>query len=692
MSVINIIFIFDIIYTEQKGKKMSKYLLEIGVEELPYKFITTAVEQLKKGFETLLNNNEISFEKINVWATPRRLAVIISGLEDKQKDIIKTVKGPIAKIAYTENGELSPAGMGFAKKNGINPKDIYTEDNYIFAKVEQKGTLTKNLLTEAIPNLILKLQAPYFMRWADLDVKFQRPIRWILSLYNDEVLPVEIANVKSSNYTRGHRFANKDMLQNVIVNKIDDYKKILLENKVVVNQNERREKIIELCKKEADKIGATINFDNEDLLEEVTNIVEYPIPVVCEFDEKYLSVPDVVTVTIMETHQRYFPLYKNGKLLNKFITVTNYLGNDFDNIRNGNLRVVRARLEDGIFFYEEDTKTKLADKIEALKGVTFQKGMGSMFDKTNRILELSKYLQNETGIKSETINTTALLCKADLVTKLVFEFTELQGFIGADYALKSGEDEKVAQGIKEHYFPLGANSELAQSIEGQIVGIADKIDTICAVFAGGKKPTGSSDPLGVRRATFGILATIEDKKLNIDIENLIEKSISILPVTVENPKKLKSDIIEFFKERLYQKYKTQNIEEDILQAVINTKWCLKNLREFSNKLETAKKLKKADYQKFVEQAKRVYNILKDYSQNDLPDETKFVMQEEKNLYNNIKKTDNSLENLNILTPCIVEFFDKVLVMEEGYKQNRLALLNKLKKKLDDICNFSKIVQ
>ena len=277
------------------------------------------------------------------------------------------------------------------------------------------------------------------MRWADLEVKFQRPIRWILSLYNNEVLPFEIAGVKASNYTRGHRFANDDMLKNITVSNQNDYKKILLENKVIVDQNERRSKIIELCQKEADKIGATINFNNESLLEEVTNIVEYPIPVVCEFDEKYLNVPDVVTVTIMETHQRYFPLYKNGKLLNKFITVTNYLGDDFDNVRNGNLRVVTARLEDGIFFYEEDTKTKLEDKLEALKGVTFQKGMGSMYDKTNRIVELSKYLQDEINIHSETINRTAKLCKADLVTKLVFEFTELQGFIGADYALKSGE-------------------------------------------------------------------------------------------------------------------------------------------------------------------------------------------------------------------------------------------------------------
>lgn len=671
---------------------MSNYLLEIGTEELPYKFITSAIEQLRNNFKNILENNDIEYAEIEVIGAPRRLAIKIKDIADKQKDTIKTIKGPISKIAFNEKGELTPAGLGFIKKNGITEKDIYTEENYIWARVEQKGNDTRDILSTSIPNIILKLQAPYFMRWSNLDIKFQRPIRWILSLYNNTVLPFEIAGVEASNFTRGHRFASDDMLKNIIINDQNNYEKILLDNKVIVNQNERRAKIIELCQKEADKIGAEINFKNEALLEEVTNIVEYPIPVICEFDEKYLSVPEAVTVTIMETHQRYFPLYKNGKLINKFITVTNYLGEDFDNIRKGNLRVVTARLEDGIFFYQEDTKTKLSDKIDGLKGVTFQKGMGSMFEKTNRIIELSKYLQNELGINSDTINRTALLCKADLVTKLVFEFTELQGFIGADYAQKSGEEKSVAEGIKEHYFPLSANSEIAQSIEGQIVGIADKVDTICAVFAGGKKPTGSSDPLGVRRATFGVLATIENKKLDINLENLVEKAILLLPVKTEDTKKLKSEILEFFKERLYQKYKTQNIEDDILQAVLHTKDCLKKLKDFSSKIEVASELKDKRYQKFIEQAKRIYNILKDYSNSTEPNPNNFVMKEEKDLYIGITGVGTTLEELNTLTDTIIVFFDKVLVMEEAHKQNRLALLNKVKDKLESICNFTKIVQ
>ena len=272
------------------------------------------------------------------------------------------------------------------------------------------------------------------------------------------------------------------------------------------------------------------------------------------------------------------------------------------------------------------------------------------------------------------------------------EFTELQGFIGADYALKSGEDLKVSEGIKEHYFPLGANAELAESIEGQIVGIADKIDTICAVFANGKKPTGSSDPLGVRRATFGVIATIEDKKLNINIEDLIEYSISLLPISVENPVALKNQVIDFFKERLYQKYKTQEVEDDILQAVLTSSLSLVNLKDFSSKLDVAKSLKDNKYQKFVEQAKRVYNIIKEAESDIEPQVSKFVMPEEKQLYEKVLATGNTLDELNTLTPAIVDFFDKVLVMEEGYKENRLALLSMLKSKLNNICNFTKIVQ
>ena len=500
---------------------MSKYLLEIGVEELPYKFIPSAIKQLKDSFGKFLNENNIGFENINVMATPRRLAIILDGLADAQPDSEKVFKGPIKKIAYDENGNLSRAGEGFAKKNNINPKDLYVEGDYVYAKVFNKGKSTKELLPEKIPNLILKLQGSHFMRWSTHDEKFSRPIRWIVSIYNNEELPVQILDIKSSRFSRGHR----SYTEPVEIKNIDDYKDELRKAYVIVDQKERQEKIVELAKQESEKIGATTRI-SADLLEEVTYICEWPVAVVCNFDEEFLTIPDEVTITVMESHQRYFALFKDGKLTNKFITIANYIGDDFSNIRAGNLRVIKARLDDAVFFVKNDTKKPLEDYVENLKGMTFQKGMGSVYDKTQRIIKLSKQIAESLNIENlETIIRTAYLCKADLATNLVFEFTELQGYIGSDYAKLNGEAEGVVEGIKEHYFPLNADSELAKSKEGQIVGIADKLDTICAVFASGKKPTGSSDPLGVRRAALGIIKTIIENNLNINISELINSTI-----------------------------------------------------------------------------------------------------------------------------------------------------------------------
>lgn len=413
-----------------------KYLLEIGTEELPYRFIPSAIEQLKSGFEGFLNTNKIGFESIEVLATPRRLAVIVSGLAEKQPDEEKIVKGPIAKVAYQEDGSLSKAGEGFLRKFGLTAQDAYVENDYLHVKVFNKGKLTAEALQENVADIVMKLQGPYFMRWAEHEEKFSRPIRWIVSLLNNKEIPVRIVNVESSNITRGHRFSKTD----IIINNPDEYVSKLKEAHVIVDQAERKRIISDLTKKEADKLGLVTNI-SEDLLDEVTYLTEYPIPCVCDFKERYLDIPQMVTVTVMESHQRYFALYeKNGKLTNKFITVTNYIGNEFRNIKAGNERVITARLDDAIFFFDEDTKKPLESYVDSLKGVTFQKGMGSVLDKTHRIIELSRDIASELNVDSKDVERTALLCKADLTTSLVFEFTELQGFIGADYARHAGEE------------------------------------------------------------------------------------------------------------------------------------------------------------------------------------------------------------------------------------------------------------
>ncbi len=663
---------------------MSKYLLEIGCEELPYKFIAPAIEQLKNGFSKFLKENNIKYSDINVLATPRRLAVIISDLAEKQDDETKVLRGPIKNVAYDENGNLTKAGEGFLKKNGINLEDAYLEDNYLHAKVEIKGKETCLVLQENIPSLILKMQGSHFMRWDNFDEKFQRPIRWIVSIMDDKEVPLQIINVKSGKVSRGHRFANPNTVE---INHPDEYVEKLKSVNVLVNQEERKAEIVRQAKAEADKAGATPRY-SEDLLEEVTQLCEWPVAVTCEFDEEFLTIPEEVTVTVMAVHQRYFALYKDGKLTNKFITITNYIGNEFENIKAGNLRVIKARLDDAVFFFKEDTKKPLADYVEGLKGMTFQKGMGTIYDKTQRIIELSKVISKELAQESDTIIRTAQLCKADLCTSLVFEFTELQGYIGSDYARISGEDKAVVDGIKEHYFPLNADSELAKTIEGQVVGIADKIDTVCAVFADGRKPTGSSDPLGVRRAALGIIKTIISNNLKLDLNKLIEKTLELLPVK----KDCIHEVQEFFTQRLII-FLNDEYKKDILEAC-TSKNPLSDLSDYVSRVKAVSEMNSTE---LSESANRIIRILKQPVHEQIKQDL-FKHESEGMLFDAVNKVSETsdynlyLDELKSLVPAITMFFDNVLVLDEdiAVKNNRLSMLTILKEKFEHLCDFSKI--
>ncbi len=662
---------------------MSTYLLEVGTEELPYKFIPQAIEQLNSGFTTFLNDNKINFTDVKVYATPRRLAVIIDGLGEKTEDEEKIVKGPIKNVAFDENGNLTKAGEGFARKNNLSKDDLYIEDNYVHAKIVVKGKSVTELLQENVPSIFMKLQGSHFMRWGYNDEKFSRPIKWIVSVLDRDEVKIKIIDKESSIYTRGHRFAQ----QKVIIGDPKDYIETMRNACVIVDQNERKELIVQKAKEEAAKLDA-VPYYTDDLLEEVTFITEYPVPAVCEFDPAYLDIPEEVTVTVMAVHQRYFALHKDGKLINKFITMTNYIGNEFKNIQAGNVRVIKARLDDAVFFFKEDTKNPLVDYVESLKGVTFQKGMGTMFDKTQRLIELSKEIAKDLNIDSKDIERTALLCKADLTTNLVFEFTELQGFIGADYARVSGENDKVAAGIKEHYFPLNSESETAQGIEGQIVGIADKIDTVCAVFAAGKKPTGSSDPLGVRRAALGVIRTILDSGLKIDIDKYIKIALKSLPVQ----KDCADEVNEFFIQRMII-FLNDKYNKNILEAC-SKKNPLKDIADYVERVQIVKDLNSPT---LVENANRVIRIIKDASAGEV-NEQYFTTPVEKELFDSIKKVCENVEyktyltNLESLNPVVTKFFEDVLVMDkdENVKNNRVALLTLLKNKYEHLTDFSKI--
>lgn len=682
---------------------MSKYLLEVGCEELPYKFIPSAIQQLKTGFENFLNSNKVVFEKVDVYATPRRLAVIVSGLEKQSKDEEKIVKGPIKKVAYDENGNLTRAGEGFCKKNGISPEDLYIENDYIHAKIVIKGKSIVELLKDNVPTIVLKLQGSHFMRWAENEVKFSRPIRWIVSILDNEEVKIKIIDRESSNVTRGHRFAEE---KEAVITSPDDYIEILRKHNVIVNQDERKQLIIERAKEEAAKLGAEPYY-TDDLLEEVTFITEYPVPAVCEFSTEYLKLPEELVVTVMAVHQRYFALYRDGKLINKFITMTNYLGKNFENVAAGNVRVIKARLDDAVFFFNEDTKKPLIDYVEDIKGITFQKGMGSMYDKAQRLVKLSKLMVGN----NPTVERTALLAKADLATKLVFEFTELQGFIGADYARVSGEPENVCEGIKEHYFPLNADGEIAKTLEGQIVGIADKMDNICAVFAEGKKPTGSSDPLGVRRAALGIIRTILANDLKIDLATLVNETLLLLPIStvgegfVDKVKKaagscvnrvagkVTEEIYDFFIQRLII-FLSDKYQKNVLEACAANKNPLTDLADYIKRVEAVSKLNSPA---MLESANRVLRILKEDSKKSV-NKALFKEPAESMLLSQIETVsenadyDKYLKQLEEINPSVEKFFNDVLVMDkdENVKENRLALLTLLKSKYTHLADFSKL--
>ena len=718
---------------------MSKYLLELGVEELPYGLISSLCAQIKENFEKKLQENNAEYTSIETFSTPRRLVFIIDGLNEIQSDIEKIHRGPNLKVATDVNGNYTQAAMGFARKFGANVEQLYTiEENgqeYIALKVCEKGKALTELIPNIVPDCILKVQGSHFMRWSTFDEKFSRPIRWIVSILDEKEIPVEITGIKSSKKSRAHRFCSN---LNPEITSVEKYFDIMKNHNVIVNEEERKTAIVKAVKELAASINAEVKIE-EELLKEVTNIVEWPHPVLGNFDEKYLAIPEPVIVTVMASHQRYFPIYgKNGKLLNGFITVANYIGDDVSNIKNGNERVIKARLDDAIFFYNEDLKKPLIDRVEDLDGMTFQKGLGSIKDKVNRIVEISKEISKTLGYtkdqeKYNNILRTALLCKADLTTSLVFEFTELQGVIGAHYAKVNNEPATVAQGIEEHYYPIVADAQLAESLEGQIVGIADKLDTVCSVFALNKIPSGSVDPLGARRAAVGILQTIMQKKLALNISDLINFTIKKYPVEIADTEKLKADILAFFSQRLKGifagKYQT-----DFIDAVLSAKENLASLNDLTENLELLSKVsQQSDFDKIVAAHSRINKLVKNnlklaeteitsykdiMDKNCTPASTQkdilhknptFVInqeliksQAEDDLYRYAleleAKTFTSGEDfykaLVSFIPIIDKFFEDVMVMDEDVlvRNNRIRILAKANKEFLRIADFTKILK
>ena len=675
------------------------FLFEIGIEELPARYVNQAEEDLKQIITQELSNERIKFMDIRSFSTPRRFSVIVENISEKQEDLDKKSIGPSINVAY-KDGVLTKAGEGFVKSQNATIDDIKVVENekgqYISIEQFIKGIATKDVLPKILDTVLRKIEFEKNMKWSDKEFRFARPIKWFVTLLNGEILPFEFEGIKSSNVTRGMRiFAS----QNLVLENESDYEKMLEGNVVIPSREKRKQAILDSvhnnCEQDGDRVVV-----NDYLLEEVVNLVEYPYAIKGEFSADYLSLPeDIITIT-METHQRYFPvLDENGKLTNKFVLVRN--ANEYSEIvKKGNEKVIEPRLADAKFFFDEDLKTKFEENTLKLKEVVFQKDMGTIYEKVERSLEIAKYIINELKLqtKEKNILRTIELAKADLVTNVIGEkeFTKLQGFMGQVYAEKQGEDANVAKGIFEHYLPRYQGDKLPETLEGAIAGISDKIDTVVGCFAVGLKPTSSKDPYALRRAVQGIIMVALEMKLNINYEELVSKVLSIF----SNSKKVKEsnvekEIIEFFKQRLVNVL-SDKYSKDLISYEINLE---RNITELDYKLSVLAELSKTnEFDRMVNLLKRVKNIIKDEKISGIDvKESLFEKEEEKKLMDFIKKFEDSKEKSfdnktrELLHNSVVidDFFDNVMINSENQevKHNRLEMLSRLMKLIDSIVSI-----
>lgn len=686
---------------------MSNYFLfEIGVEELPSRFVNSTLEQIKQNIKKMLSEERVDFKEIKTYQTPRRLTFVVEEISLKQNDLEEELKGPSKKISLDENGNFTKPALGFMKSKGLKEEDItfktIGKDEYLFATIKKEGIQTSEVLKDILPKAIKNTTFPKAMRWGGKNIRFIRPIRWLVALLNDDVVEVNLEGIIASNKTCGHRFLGES---EIIVNSLDEYFNKLEENFVIIDNIKRKEIIKNQCIEVANKLGGEVELDLE-LLDEVTNLVEYPTAFYGEFDESYAKLPKEVVTTPMKEHQRYFPVLKDNKLLPNFIAVRN--GNDFEieNVKKGNEKVLVARLEDALFFYKEDTKKSLEEYVDKLKNVVFQSKLGTIFDKTLRIEKLSTDILNLLNLKNDVddVKRASKLCKADLVTNMVFEFTELQGIMGKEYAKLSGENENVCEAIFEHYLPRFAGDILPKTNCGIALSIADKLDSICGFFAINICPTGSQDPYALRRQALGVLNIIIDNKLNISLKELVRSSLDNYSNLEFNKEEVMNSIMEFFKERIKNLFKELGIRYDVVDAVLSSE--IEDVLDIKLKADELNSwLDKDELVEILTAFNRVSTLAEKANSTNV-DDSLLKEDAEKDLYKEFTKVETrviefvkckeyekALDEFSSLKNKVDNLFDNVMIMDkdEAIKNNRLSLLNKIYKTMLTICDLSKIV-
>lgn len=666
---------------------MAKDLLfEIGAEEIPAGFMPNILGQLKTLAETKLNDAHLPFESIATYGTPRRLALIVKGLADTSAEISERHKGPSASIAYDADGNATKAAIGFARGKGLDVADLVVEDGYIYAETKTAGVLAKDIVTDMLPQLITGLNFPKSMHWGNLDAKFVRPVRWLVALLDEEVIPVEFATVKSGNVTRGHRFLGAD---EITIKNAVSYVDTLKENFVMVDQDARRELISKQLHDIAASKNASIVWD-DDLLEEINYLVEWPTALCGGFEESYLALPDAAIITPMKDHQRYFPLVdQDGKLLPMFLTVRNGSDHSIEVVQAGNERVLRARLDDAKFFFNEDRKKPLIDRQDGLTKIVFQEGLGNLADKTERLLKLGRVFGEECGLHEDAavvLERATELAKTDLTTGMVTEFTELQGVMGKEYALLDGESPEVAEAIFEQYLPRFAGDVLPQTEAGKVLSIIDKVDNIVATFSRGLIPTGSQDPYALRRQTIGILNILLGSDWNISLRPIFKASMELLNVAADKQEELLSQVEEFFTLRLKNIFLDREVPHHVIDLLLsNNELSVADAEGLVNALLANRIDENVE---LVQAYTRMYNLVKDVEYTGVNSD---LLKEdaEKALFEAASKaSEASLAAWEAndytavvavpatLVPAINKFFEDVMVMDkdEAIKANRLQLV------------------
>ena len=666
---------------------MAKDLLfEIGAEEIPAGFMPNILGQLKTLAETKLNDAHLPFESIATYGTPRRLALIVKGLADASAEISERHKGPSASIAYDADGNATKAAIGFARGKGLDVADLVVEDGYIYAETKTAGVPAKDIVTDMLPQLITGLNFPKSMHWGNLDAKFVRPVRWLVALLDEEVIPVEFATVKSGNVTRGHRFLGAD---EITIKNAVSYVDTLKENFVMVDQDARRELITKQLHDIAASKNASIVWD-DDLLEEINYLVEWPTALCGGFEESYLALPDAAIITPMKDHQRYFPLVdQNGKLLPMFLTVRNGSDHSIEVVQAGNERVLRARLDDAKFFFNEDRKKPLIDRQDGLTKIVFQEGLGNLADKTERLLKLGRVFGEECGLHEDAavvLERATELAKTDLTTGMVTEFTELQGVMGKEYALLDGESPEVAEAIFEQYLPRFAGDVLPQTEAGKVLSIIDKVDNIVATFSRGLIPTGSQDPYALRRQTIGILNILLGSEWNISLRPIFKASMELLNVAADKQEELLNQVEEFFTLRLKNIFLDREVPHHVIDLLLsNNELSVADAEGLVNALLANRIDENVE---LVQAYTRMYNLVKDVEYTGVNSD---LLKEdaEKALFEAASKaSEASLAAWEAndytavvavpatLVPAINKFFEDVMVMDkdEAIKANRLQLV------------------